>query len=122
MNSKPSIRPEIPNLLKLPNKSDDEVFQNSVLRPILKLQHDLLVEIFKNACNDKKVSFEGLSKDQMVEKAISFMKLDKDLKQDFRAVVFGQFTVDEFGFYKKNKKEVNKRILQMARERVVSQL
>lgn len=122
MNTKQSIRPDIPNILKLSNKSDEEIFQNSVLRPILKLQNDLILAIYKTACTSKKVTFDGLKKEDLIAKVIAFTKTDKDLKQDLRAAVLGQFTVDEFEFYSTHKKEMNKRILQMARERIVSQL
>lgn len=122
MNTKQSIRPVIPDILQLSNKSDDEIFQNSVLRPILKLQNDLILAIYKTACISKEVTFDGLKKKDLIAKVIAFIKTDRDLKQDLRAAVLGQFTVDEFEFYSTRKKEMNKRILQMARERIVSQL
>ena len=43
-----SIRPEFLSTTINDNMSNDERFQNLVLRPIIKLQNDLLIEVFKN--------------------------------------------------------------------------
>ena len=42
------IRPEIPQAKIHDNMSVEERFQNETLRPIIKLQNDLLIELFKN--------------------------------------------------------------------------
>ena len=55
-----------------------ERFQNLVLRPVIKLQNDLLIEVFKNYVNKYKCSFYDLS----VEKKISYIEnsIQRDIK------------------------------------------
>ena len=50
--------------------SSDEYFQNTVLRPIIKFQNDLLIAAFLNFCNTYKNVFFELS----VENKISYIK------------------------------------------------
>ena len=42
-----AIRPTIPQAKISDNTSEEERFQNQTLRPILKLQHPIFIEIFK---------------------------------------------------------------------------
>ena len=42
------LRPQILSARIYPNMSTDEYFQNKVLRPVIKLQNELLLEVFKN--------------------------------------------------------------------------
>ncbi|GAK89105.1 hypothetical protein JCM19297_3629 [Nonlabens ulvanivorans] len=43
-----ALRPEIPNARVSDDMSVEEQFQNRTLRPIAKLQHDLLIAVFHN--------------------------------------------------------------------------
>ena len=56
----------------------DEHFQNKTLRPVIKLQNDLLVEAFKNYANKHKGAFYGLS----LEKKMEYIEraIQKDIK------------------------------------------
>lgn len=40
-----------------PQSSSEEIFQNKTLRPILKLQNDLFVQVFINYATKQKVHF-----------------------------------------------------------------
>ena len=48
------IRPIIPSAQVNTSQSDEENFQNAVLRPIIKLQHDLLMHHFEQHLRDRK--------------------------------------------------------------------
>ena len=56
----------------------EEYFQNNTLRPILKLQNDLLIEVFKNYAVKQKNTFFELSPDKK-EKYIENV-IQKDIK------------------------------------------
>ena len=43
-----SMRPEIPSAKIHPNTSDDERFQNQTLRPVARLQNEILLASFRN--------------------------------------------------------------------------
>ncbi len=120
MNDKQGIRPIIKNVIETSNQSEEEVFQNTVLRPILKLQHELLVLFFKSNTNKKKVVFDDLSaiKKQLLIDEI--FKTDSQFKIEVRGLIIGHFTIDEYMVYKKMATEVNRRILSMAKERLLS--
>ncbi|NNC70300.1 MAG: glyoxalase, partial [Flavobacteriaceae bacterium] len=54
-------RPEIPSAKVNDRMSDDEQFQNRTLRPIIKLQNNLFVEVFRNYICKRKYSFYDLT-------------------------------------------------------------
>ena len=56
-----SIRPEILSTTINDSMSSDERFQNLVLRPVIKLQNDLLIEVFTNYVAKHKMVFYGNS-------------------------------------------------------------
>lgn len=113
-----SLRPEI--YYKKEAITELEIFQNEVLRPILKYQHELIVALVKN----EKQLFEQLKMEE-----ISSVKLTK-LKQfflkqpNYKYFLIGKtcalMTSDEFGFYLKHKKELDKRISNMITDRILS--
>ena len=49
-----NLRPEILSAKLSENMSSEERFQNTTLRPIIKLQQDLLILVFKNYINKHK--------------------------------------------------------------------
>ena len=51
------IRPTISSALIFDTMSRDERFQNTTIRPVIKLQHDLLLEVFKNYVSKHKNVF-----------------------------------------------------------------
>lgn len=112
-----SLRPE----LALPNQadmSDLEKFQNDTLRPVLKLQHELLIAHVNTNPHFKKIKPLASSPDDYKARVIAFMKQQASLKNQIIGLIVGHFTLKEFGFYSNHCGEVNKRILQMAGERV----
>ena len=53
------LRPVLKNLINS-NTSDLERFQNEVLRPIIKMQNNLLVSLFNNYISNRKIEFNKL--------------------------------------------------------------
>ena len=49
------MRPHIEKIKSFENMSRQEVFQNKTLRPILKLQNQLLLEIFRDYIITRKI-------------------------------------------------------------------
>lgn len=111
---KKSIRPKL-NLQKA--LTEVEQFQNEVLRPILKLQHDILLRVFILFGKKQKTDVSQLSEERFYE----FVKKITDKNTIFRSqligIVIGQFTTDEFDQYSKNTSEFNKRIINIAKKR-----
>jgi len=118
-DSKVSIRPEI-NIAAIQNKSSEEKFQNETLRPILKMQHELIMAFFQNYLTIKKIDLSPLNEERKIEAIYTIFKNDTLLKAELRGLIIGHFTVDEFLIYQNSKAEINKRILAMMKERILS--
>ena len=104
------------------DSSAEERFQNQTLRPILKLQNELLLEVFINYAKVQKgVFFElSLSKKQLyIENA-----LQKDVKfsNSLKGMIIGLFTIAEYKEYSLNTSNINKRIANLLMERFKSQM
>ena len=104
------------------SSSSDEKFQNQTLRPILKLQNDLFIEVFKNHISKHKNDFYLYS----VEKKLQFIEntIQKDIKfrNALKGIVIGLFTLDEYATYIQNSSSLNKRMMHMLIERLKSQV
>ena len=102
--------------------SDDEAFQNRVLRPVLKLQNEIFLAVFRNYISKYKNEFYSYS----AEKKLQFIEnaIQKDIKfrNSLKGIVIGLFTVEEYGHYILNSSNLNKRMMNMVIERLKSQV
>lgn len=117
-----SIRPEILSATINDNMSSDERFQNLVLRPVIKFQSDLLIEVFRNYINKHKSVFYDL----ILEKRIAYLEnaIQKDMKlrNSMKGMVIGQFTVEDYLIYIENSSALNKRMMNIVKERLLSNI
>lgn len=116
------LRPEIPSARVSEKMSRDEHFQNKTLRPVIKLQNELFVEVFRNYIKKHKNSFHSYS----VEKKLSFIEnaIQRDIKfrNSLKGIVIGQFTVEEYLLYIENSSALNKRMMNLVKERMFSNI
>lgn len=112
-SKKVSIRPE----LNLSSTIPDEDFQNRILRPVLKLQHELILVLFIRFCGKQKID---LFKDENKFNSIvnTHIKKNMVLKNQYLGLIIGMFTTEEFGIYLENDAEFNKRIITMIGQRL----
>ncbi|MEK9560661.1 MAG: glyoxalase [Flavobacteriaceae bacterium] len=115
-------RPDIPTSKINDQMGSEEYFQNAVLRPILKLQNDLFINVFKNYIKKHKNVFYELSiekKQRYVEHAIQ-----KDIKfrNSLKGMIIGMFTVEEYETYTLNSSALNKRMMNLLIVRLKDQL
>lgn len=113
-SNKISIRP----VLNLSSEIPVEDFQNKTIRPILKLQHELLLQFFVFFCKNQKVDILNIEKEKFNKAVNNITKKNINLKNQFLGLIIGQFTVGEFAFYKENNTDINKRILTMIGQRI----
>ena len=114
------IRPVIKGLNFKNQLTTEEKFQNETLRPIIKMQHDLLVKYFRFYLLTKKCQFDNLTplkKEAFVHAAF---KKDVAFKSEIKGMIIGHFTVFELTIYSSNKSDFNKRILTMVQQRISS--
>ena len=115
-------RPDIPTSKINDQMGSEEYFQNAVLRPILKLQNDLFISVFKNYIKKHKNVFYELSiekKQRYIEHAIQ-----KDIKfrNSLKGMIIGMFTVEEYETYTPNSSALNKRMMNLLIVRLKDQL
>lgn len=117
-----AIRPEIPNAQIHANMSDDERFQNQTLRPVAKLQNDLLIEAFRNYVAKHKNVFYTLTLEKRLNYIANAIQKDIKFRNSLKGMIIGQFTVDEYLKYIENSSALNKRMMNIVRERLQSQI
>jgi len=102
--------------------SFNELFQNEVLRPILKLQNDLFIISFTNYVNKNKIDFNTCT----IEKKMAIIEnaIQKDIKyrNALKGMIIGLFTIDEYKRYIQNSSSINKRMMGMLIERLKNQV
>lgn len=109
------LRPHLKNLV-LENTGSIEVFQNEVLRPILKFQNDLILEIFKNDLLFLN-GFNQTPLENRLNYCQEYIRKNNALKMLLVGIVIALLTVKELEFYLANQKDLNKRISNMAAQR-----
>ncbi len=116
------IRPIISSALIYDTMSDDERFQNVTLRPIIEFQNELLVEVFKNYVSKHKNVFYALSLSKQLEYIENAVQKDMKFRNSLKGMVIGQFTIEEFEIYTRNSSSINKRIMNLIKERLIDHI
>ncbi len=116
------LRPLIENIASNNSMSEDEVFQNNTLRPIIKMQHDLLISVCKTELKSSKNVFYNLTKidrqkyiDNIFSKNISF-------RSEIKGLIIGHFTQEEYYYFAENTSNISKRIIQIVKERIINNM
>jgi hypothetical protein len=126
MNDRPNdikrIRPEIGSTQSFGQMGLEEKFQNNTLRPILKLQNPLLIAVFHNYI----VKHKGVFFDLSIEKRLAYIEnalyKDQKFRNALKGMIIGHFTVDEYKDYIAYSSSLNKRMMNMAVERLKNQV
>lgn len=113
-----SLRPEI--FSEQITWNEIESFQNEVLRPILKYQHDLVIQLtLKESLFQKQIS--TISAIQQKRDLIKrFFLSQPNFKYFLIGQICGLLTSTEFEYYLSSKKELDKRISNMLADRILS--
>ena len=106
----------------LEQSSSDELFQNEVLRPILKLQNDLVLAVFMNYLAKNKMALKNQTPEKKETTIENALQKDIKLQNIFKGMIIGLFTTDEYAVYLKNSSGLNKRMMGMLMERLKSQM
>ncbi|MDG1014082.1 MAG: glyoxalase, partial [Flavobacteriaceae bacterium] len=115
-----SLRPKILIITIKTDMSIEEYFQNTVLRPIIKFQNDLLIAVFLQFCTKYKNVFFDLSTEKKILYIESAIAKDSKLRNTFRNLLIGLFSVEEYSEYLKNASNLNKRMTGIVKERLIS--
>lgn len=113
-----AMRPEIRRAQIIPGMSAEEEFQNRTLRPVIKLQNDLIIEVFKNYIVKRKNVFHNLILEKKLEYIENAVQKDMKFRNSIKGMIIGQFTIDEYQLYIQNSSALNKRIMNIVKERL----
>ena len=116
------IRPQIASAKVYDGMSAVEQYQNATLRPIAKLQNPLIIEVFRYYITKHKNIFYDLSLDKRLAYIESATHKDMKFRNSLKGMIIGQFTVQEYLVYIKNSSALNKRMMNIVKERLVSQV
>ncbi len=116
------LRPEISSAEVNKTMSEVEQFQNSTLRPILKFQNELLIAHFSQFARNIKKDWGSISNEKKEIFIENSLMKNQGLRNMLIGFTLGLITLKEHKIYLNNKSEINRRIIQMAKERIVSNL
>ena len=109
-------RPKISVIIKLRTK-ELEGFQNNVIRPIIKMQHNLLIAFIENYLQKRKIDFLIISEEKKKLKIKSILEKDIQFRNIILGSIIGHFSMDEYQQYYHIASEMNKRIIQITIQR-----
>ena len=94
-------------------------FQHQVLRPLLKLQHALLLATVADFAADYHLPLATADPTQTKRLLTELLARNARLRATIVGLVVGHFTAEELAFYRQHRPELNRRLLDLAQERVV---
>ena len=111
----------IVNIDNIPEKHlEKELFQNEVLRPVLKMQHEITLKLFNVHIKNLGIIWNDLKKSKKTQCVENQLSKNIQFKNLIIGIVVGQFNELELDKYLINSRDYNKRILQMTIQRIVS--
>ena len=116
------VRPKLQDAITEGELKEEELFQNMVLRPVIKMQHDLLIMRVKSHFRSKRVLFNVMDNKKGTEAIIQAFQNDHYLKKEIQGMITGQLSLIEYQQYQKSERSLNKRIIQMVRNRMIDSL
>ena len=117
-----SLRPELPNVVNGAEISEIELFQNEVLRPILKFQNEVLTSLFISNLKKREVDFSKMNLNGRIAYITNVIQKDLGLRNVLIGMVLGLLTVEEIGQYHQYETEYRRRISKMIIDRLADQL
>tara|TARA_Y100000589_G_C27198539_1_gene648249 strand:- start:4401 stop:4769 length:369 start_codon:yes stop_codon:yes gene_type:complete len=97
-----------------------EMFQNKVLRPILKMQHDIILKTFHNHIEKSSIKWTKLNQIKKIKCINDELSKNLQIKHLIIGLIVGHLNDLELDQYLRNTKEYNKRIIQMTKQRIQS--
>jgi len=92
------------------------------LRPILKMQNDLFIAVFKNYISKRKNVFYELTLQKQMAYIENAIHKDMKFRNSLKGMVIGQFTIEEYELYIINSSALNKRMMNIVKERLLSSI
>lgn len=111
-------RPHIDTIVEMKDMTPEETFQNTTLRPLLKMQNALLTRFVSHYFSQREIVFDQLSEQKQNDLLTSLIQREQAVKNCLLGMIIGQFTLEEYDVYSQSSAKLNKRIYQMLLERL----
>tara|TARA_B110000208_G_scaffold191044_1_gene256615 strand:+ start:8412 stop:8792 length:381 start_codon:yes stop_codon:yes gene_type:complete len=122
MDKRKELRPVLAKIEETEKYSIEEKFQNTTLRQVIKLQHPLIIALFQDYAITRKTVLNILTEQRIKRFIESALSKDIAFKNKMIGLIVGQFTLEEFDFYKNSSSEFNKRIFAIIKKRLKDSL
>jgi hypothetical protein len=113
-----TLRPDLQ--LSVENALPEEVFQNQTLRPILKMQHTVLAQLFQHYIHKRKDIYFTLSKKAKKDWIAHSVRTDLRFRNLLIGAVIGHFTAAELAFFHSSEAGCMRRITDLLVQRLQS--
>jgi hypothetical protein len=117
-----SIRPEIGSVNRSVQTTENEYFQNDVLRPILKFQNDIIRCIFIKNLKKQSIDFAKMNHQGRLDFVTQQIQKDLGLRNVLIGLVLGLMSEEEIVQYYTYETEYRRRITKMTIDRIADQL
>ncbi|MET4074629.1 hypothetical protein [Hymenobacter sp. UYCo722] len=94
-------------------------FLHATLRPVLKLQNELLLAVVADFVRDHHITLRPTDQHHQLTELLG---RNTKLRYTVVGLITGQFTAAEYTFYRQQRPELNRRLLEMALRRVLDQV
>ena len=111
MNREESIalhRPKIPHISNQEKDSETLQFQNTVLRQVIKYQHNIIIACFRSYLNKRKLDLSALDEHKQMQVIREAFLKDNKLKVLFEGIIIGQLSVAEYEVFCSAEAELKK--------------
>lgn len=113
-----SIRPRIPHIETEARGKEVLHFQNTVLRQVIKFQHNLILDIFRQFLRGRKINLNDLDFETRKLKIQQIFLKENVLKASLEGTIIGHFTVEEYALFCVHEQEIRKRIRDIIKQRI----
>ncbi len=115
-------RPFIASAIVQENMGEEERFQNATLRPILKLQHPLFIKAVQHYIASRNKNYFHVSIAKRKAYLTKILTTDNQFRSQLKGFIIGHFTLAEYEQYLQHKSNINKRMMGLLKQRVLSSM
>ena len=114
-----ALRPQVPAEPAEPGTLG--AFLHGTLRPVLKLQNDLLLAVVADFVHGHHMALAAASPADRQRLLAELLARNTKLRYTVVGLITGLFTAAEHAFYRQYRPELNRRLLELAQRRVLDQ-
>ena len=117
-----ALRPSIPGApaISSPVATAGD-FLHVTLRPVLKLQNDLLLQVVADFVRDHHMPLATAALVDQQRQLTELLARNTKLRYTILGLTTAVFTAEEYAFYRQHRSEINRRLLELAQHRVLDQ-